>query len=675
MIYADANATSMIDLSMTAPLWTPEKTAVDNAEISSFANSLKSSGTYNWQGDYERLWQYSTTMSADFWSHLWDWHGVIGDKGDIILAKPDEMIGGQFFPNGTLNYAENMLANADARTAIIAHREEGAAHPNGRIELSRRDIKDQVMALAGWLKAQGVTPGDRVAAYTPNIPEAVVTMLAAATIGAVFSSCSSDFGFVGAYDRFSQIEPTILMAADGYRYNGKPFDRMGIIRDLAAALPSVKAVLIVPFLNAPDTNAPDIGGLNATLFQDALSLAEPQTTFTPMPFNHPLYILYSSGTTGVPKCIIHGAGGTLLQHIKEHRLHSNIKANDRIFFFTTCGWMMWNWLVSAIAVEAVVVLYEGSPTAPGVERLWEMASAEQLSLFGISAKYIDAIRKSDYRPGAEVDLSRLKQICSTGSPLSTDGFDFIYDAIKPDVQLASISGGTDIISCFVLGCPIKPVYAGEIQVRGLGMAVDVWDDSGRSIIGVQGELVCTKPFPSMPIGFWGDDDGVKYRAAYFEHFSGIWRHGDWATLRERGSIIIHGRSDATLNPGGVRIGTAEIYRQVEAFDAVAEALVIGQTVTEGGAIDVRVVLFLRMAAGQVLDDNLKKEISLAIRNGATPRHVPQVILDVVDIPRTRSGKITELAVRDVVAGKTVINTEALANPEALEYFRNRTELA
>jgi acetoacetyl-CoA synthetase len=445
---------------------------------------------------------------------------------------------------------------------------------------------------------------------------------------------------------------------------------MGIIRDLVANLPSLKRILILPFLE----DTPDLTGLDqAVMFAGALK-STPIDDFMRLPFNHPLYIMYSSGTTGAPKCITHGAGGTLIQHIKEHRLHGNISAGEPVFYFTTCGWMMWNWLVSGLAIKATVVLFEGNPFHPGPERLWQMAEAEKLVMFGTSAKYIDAVRKSGYRPAESVDLSALRQICSTGSPLSTDGFNFIYEAIKSDLQLASISGGTDLISCFVLGCPVKPVYAGEIQARGLGMAVDVWDDDGQPIQGEQGELVCTKPFPSMPIGFWGDDDGAKYRAAYFEHFPGIWRHGDWATMTANHGVIIHGRSDATLNPGGIRIGTAEIYRQVEAFDEILEALVIGQTIHEQGAIDVRVVLFVRMAEGCDLDDALCDRIKAAIRQGATPRHVPAVILQVADIPRTRSGKITELAVRDVVEGRSIKNTEALANPQALEHFRNRPEL-
>ena len=665
--YSEVHQRQHFPLAMSELLWTPPETAMRDSALARFAAIVKERSGLDWQGDYERLWSWSVENSEAFWSELWDFYGVVGDKGDVVLKDPDRMEGGQFFPEGTLNFAENMLRDPDDSVAVIAHSEDGR-----RRELTRGELRQKAMALAGWLKSRGVKPGDRVVAYTANIPEAVITMLAAATLGAVYSSCSSDFGLGGAVDRFSQIEPVVLMAADGYTYNGKRQERMPVVRDMVAAMPSVKSVLIVPFLD----EAPDIGGLpGAVYFDEALSAAEPEAGFTPMPFNPPRAVMYSSGTTGVPKCIVHCAGGTLLQHVKEYLLHGDYREGDKLFYFTTCGWMMWNWLVTAVAIKAAVVLYEGNPFHPGPGRLWEMASSEGLAMFGTSAKYIDAIRKSGYRPRDEVDLPALRQICSTGSPLTIDGFKFVYEGIHPEVHLASVTGGTDLLSCFGAGSPVRPVYAGEVQCRALAMAVDVYADDGTPLVGKQGELVCTKPFPTLPIGFWNDPDGSRYRAAYFEHFPGIWRHGDWATLTEGGGMVIHGRSDATLNPGGVRIGTSEIYRQVEAFDAVAEALVIGQPVEVDGAKDIRVVLFVRMAEGEALDDGLRDEIASAIRKGATPRHVPAFILEVEDIPRTRSGKITELAVRDVVEGRPVKNTEALANPEALDHFRGRPELA
>jgi acetoacetyl-CoA synthetase len=649
---------------MLSLLWSPDADRVQSSAVADFAAYLVEKGEANWQGDFHQLWQWSVQYPERFWDHFWDWQGLIGEKGDVILAHPDQMTGGQFYPQGKLNYAENLLKDADDQPAIIAWREDGE-----RRELSRQQLHLQVMAMAGWLTAQGVAKGDRVAAYTPNIPEAIIMLLASATIGAVFSSCSTDFGLNGVIDRFGQIAPKVLMVVDGYHYNGKVIARSDINQQLRASLPSVEAMLVVPFLDKAYSPAS-----GETLFQDALSQAAPAKVFITTGFNDPLYILYSSGTTGAPKCIVHGVGGSLIQHVKEHRLHSDHGPGDRVFYFTTCGWMMWNWLVSALAVKATIVLYEGNPFYPGPERLWQMAADEGLDSFGTSAKFIDATRKSGYRPADDVDLTTLKRICSTGSPLTEDGFAFVYEAIKSDLHLASISGGTDLVSCFVLGAPTLPVYKGEIQTRGLGMAVEIWDEEGKPIIGQQGELVCTKPFPSMPIGFWNDPDGAKYRAAYFEHFPGIWRHGDWATLTERHGLVIHGRSDATLNPGGVRIGTAEIYRQVEAFDEILEALVVGQNIIQDGQQDMRVILFVRLAEGISLDDRLKAALSQSIREGATPRHMPYAIIAVPDIPRTRSGKITELAVRDVIHGKPVKNTEALANPEALDHFRNLEQL-
>ena len=643
-------------------LWSPSVDQAAEATVTDFAAYVKAQTGFDWGGDFQALWRWSVDQNVEFWDRFWDWHGVIGDKGERRIENETAMPGARFFPDARLSYAENMLADADDRLAITAHCEDGR-----HVRLTRAELKSRVMRLAGWMRDRGIGRGDRVAAYIPNIPEAVIAMLATSAVGGIFSSCSPDFGLGGASDRFGQIEPKLLIACDGYNYAGKAFDRMEIVRDLAAAMPSVEAVLIIPFMNA----APDMSGLPAPLLFDEAEGTVPLADFVRVGFNDPLYILYSSGTTGAPKCIVHGVGGVTLQHAKELRLHSDVRAEDRLFFFTTCGWMMWNWMVSGLMVGTPIVLYEGNPFHPGPERLWQMAAGEGITHFGVSAKYVDAVRNAGYLPRRHNDLSAMRMIMSTGSPLSAEAFEFIYDEINPDLQLCSISGGTDLISCFVLGSPTQPVHAGEIQTRGLGMAVDILDEEGQPVVGDQGELCCLKPFPSMPVMFWNDPGDAKYRAAYFEHFDGIWRHGDWATLTPRGGIIIHGRSDATLNPGGVRIGTAEIYRQVEAFDEIEEALVVGQNWDN----DVRVILFVRMAAGASLDETLVKAVKASIRSGATPRHVPRHIIAVPDIPRTRSGKITELAVRDVIHGREVKNTEALANAEALAHFANLPQLA
>ncbi len=643
-------------------LWSPAPDASATSQVAEFASFVAARTGMDWQGDFQKLWRWSADQNVTFWDLFWDWHGVIGDKGHRPIENEHAMPGARFFPDATLNYAENMLANADDRLALSAHYEDGR-----HVRLTRRQLKDRVMRLAGWMQAHGITKGDRVAAYVPNVPEAVIAMLATAALGGIFSSCSPDFGVGGASDRFGQIEPKLLIACDGYHYAGKRFDRLELVRELAASMPSLRQCLIIPFLD----DHPDLAGLpSACLFAEAEDHA-PLSSFVRVGFNDPLYILYSSGTTGAPKCIVHGVGGVTLQHAKELRLHSNLTADDSLFFFTTCGWMMWNWMVSGLMVNAPVVTYEGNPFHPGPERLWEIAESEGLTHVGVSAKYVDAVRNAGYAPGRALDLSRLRVMMSTGSPLSAEAFSFIYEEVSPDLQLASISGGTDLISCFVLGTPTQPVFAGEIQTRGLGMAVEVLDDNGNPVTGQQGELCCMKPFPSMPVKFWNDPDGAKYKAAYFEHFQGVWRHGDWATLTAHGGLVIHGRSDATLNPGGVRIGTAEIYRQVEAFDDIEEALVVGQSWQN----DVRVILFVRMADGAPLDDDLAAAIKTRIRSGATPRHVPRHIIAVPDIPRTRSGKITELAVRDIIHGRQVKNTEALANAEALAHFKNLPQLA
>jgi acetoacetyl-CoA synthetase len=531
--------------------------------------------------------------------------------------------------------------------------------------LTYRELGESVAAVAAALQHHGIGPGDRVAGFLPNLPEAVIAMLASASLGAIWSSCSPDFGANGVLDRFGQIEPRILVTADGYRYAGKAIDLLPRVREVRARIPVIERVVIVPYLS----ERPDIGGIPGAVIWAEWMDGGTDGPFVRLPFDHPLYIMYSSGTTGLPKCMVHGAGGTLLQHLKELVLHTDLTREDRIFYFTTCGWMMWNWLVSSLAVGATVVLFDGAPLTPP-EVLWNMAERERVTVFGTSAKYLALAEKEGLRPARTHDLSPLRAILSTGSPLAPTGFDYVYRDVKADLHLASISGGTDIISCFALGNPIAPVRRGELQTRGLGMAVEVFDESGTPVRERDGELVCTRPFPSMPVAFWNDPDGAKYRSAYFDHYPGVWRHGDWARLTEHDGLVITGRSDATLNPGGVRIGTAEIYRQVEQLPEVVESLVVGQE-WEG---DVRIVLFVRLRPGAVLDQVLEDRIRRRIREHASPHHVPKRIVAVADIPRTISGKITELAVRDVIHGRPVSNTEALANPAALELFRALPQL-
>ncbi len=640
------------------PLWQPTAERAGAAQLSAFrARAAARAGRA--LPDYRALHAWSVDARADFWSEVWDFCAVRGERGDTVLADGDAMPGARWFPEARLNFAENLLRRRGPDPALVFRDERGVRRP-----WSWDELNDEVSRLAAGLRDLGLRPGDRVAGYLPNGPEAVVGMLATASLGGTWSSCSPDFGARGVLDRFGQIEPRVLLAADGYAYNGRPHDCLDKLREIRAELPSVERTVVVPH---PD-DAPGLDGLpDAVLWPDWLAAHEPgPVEFARLPFDHPLYVLYSSGTTGPPKCIVHGAGGTLLQHLKEHRLHVDLRAGERLFYFTTTGWMMWNWLVSGLASEATLVLFDGSPFQPGPAAMFDLAQEEGVEVFGTSAKFLDAVRKEGLRPRDTHDLSRVRAILSTGSPLVAEGFDFVYDAIAPHAQLASISGGTDIVSCFVGGDPTGPVWRGECQVPGLGMAVDVFDEAGDPLRGSPGELVCTRPFPSMPVGFWNDPDGGRYRAAYFERFPGVWCHGDFAEITAHGGFVIHGRSDATLNPGGVRIGTAEIYRQVEQLDEVVESLVIGQRWED----DVRVVLFVVLRPDVELDEALADRIRARIRANTTPRHVPARIVAVADIPRTRSGKIVELAVRDIVHGRPVRNREALANPEALELYRD-----
>ncbi|RUW54309.1 acetoacetate--CoA ligase [Mesorhizobium sp. M8A.F.Ca.ET.208.01.1.1] len=646
------------------PLWTPTQDQIDASPLTAFMKAAATT-TGSPFSSYTDLHRWSVENREAFWDLVWDFCGLEGDKGERLLLDGGKMPGASFFPDASLNFAENLLKKTGAGEAIVFRGEDKVER-----RLSWNELHGLVSRLQQLFLSLKVKKGDRIAAMMPNMPEAVAAMLAAASIGAVWSSCSPDFGEQGVLDRFGQIEPVVFIAPDGYWYNGKAIEVADKVKAVAARLGSVRKVLLVDYLGTSADVADTID--KAVAMEEALSpFAVKPVTFERLPFSHPLYILFSSGTTGIPKCIVHSAGGTLIQHVKEHRLHAGLGDGDRFFYFTTCGWMMWNWLVSGLASGATLLLYDGSPFYPDGNVLFDLADAEKMTFFGTSAKFIDSVRKAGLKPIRSHDLSTVRAISSTGSPLSPEDFRFVYDGIKKDVHLASVSGGTDIVSCFVLGVPIEPVWTGEIQGPGLGLAVDVWDDDGKPVRQAKGELVCTKAFPSMPIGFWNDPDGKKYQAAYFERFDNVWCHGDFAEWTGHGGMVIHGRSDATLNPGGVRIGTAEIYNQVEQMPEILEALCIGQDFDN----DVRVVLFVRLAAGVQLDEDLEKRIRAKIRAGASPRHVPARIVAVSDIPRTKSGKITELAVRDVVHGRAIKNKEALANPEALELFRNLPQLA
>ncbi len=645
---------------MTDPIWTPPPDRSANSHMRRF---LQANRQFLAGEDYASLYRWSVESPAEFWAAVWRFCLIRASaEYSSVVRNPDRMPGAQWFEGAMLNFAENLLAPERSGAAIVFTNER-----DDRLEISWPELRRQVASVAAHLRSMGIRKGDRVAGFVANRPEAVVAMLATASLGGVWSSCSPDFGVEAVLDRFGQIEPKALFATDGYTYSGKSIDSLPAVRAIAASLPSLQSVVMIPYRS----RNPDLVGLpNAALYYDLIRM-HGTLEFTPVGFADPIYILYSSGTTGAPKCIVHSVGGTLLQHRKEHVLHCDISPGDVVFYFTTTGWMMWHWLVSTLASGATLVLFDGAPLHPDPDVLWRIAHRERIDIFGTSAKYLSAVEKSAYRPRDHHDLSTLRSILSTGSPLAPSSFDFVYNHVNSEVQLASIAGGTDLISCFALGNPLLPVYRGELQCRGLGMKVEIFSPTGQPVRRQKGELVCTAPFPSMPIGFWNDPDGSKYRRAYFERFPNVWHHGDYAELTDHDGLIIYGRSDAVLNPGGVRIGTAEIYRIVEQFAEIAESIVVGQD-WEG---DVRVVLFVRLQPGCLLDASLERRLRNEIRSQASPRHVPAKILSAIDIPRTMSGKIVEIAVRDAIHGRPIANLDALANPEALQYFYDRPELA
>ncbi|MGM0480599.1 MAG: acetoacetate--CoA ligase [Pseudomonadota bacterium] len=645
----------------TTQLWQPSADTIADAQMTDFLQQVNAKHGQT-LANYHDLHEWSVDNSESFWSMIWDYFQVLGDAGDKLVINKEKLPEAQWFPDAKLNFAENLLRHRDDKAALIFRGENGT-----RQQLTYSQLYQRVAQTAAGLKQYGVSKGDRVAAMMPNGLETVITMLATTSLGAIWSSCSPDFGVQGVVDRFGQIEPKILLTVDGYFYNGKNLNIKDKVADILDQLSTVEKLVLVNFSDQNER----LTGDRVISWENLTDNDATHIDFVATEFNHPLYIMFSSGTTGVPKCIVHGAGGTLLQHLKEHGLHTDLRAEDVLFFFTTCGWMMWNWLVSGLAHGATLVLFDGSPFAPQAEFLWDVAEQEGITVFGTSAKYLAALEKAQVKPGQSHDLEKLRTILTTGSVLLPENFDYVYRDIKKDVCLSSISGGTDILSCFALGCPILPVYRGELQCRGLGLAVNVYNDDGEPVSEEKGELVCENSFPCMPLGFWQDEDGQRYYDAYFARFDNTWAHGDFAELTAHDGVIIYGRSDAVLNPGGVRIGTAEIYRQVEKVDEVLESIAIGQQ-HQG---DERVVLFVKLRDDVSLDDELRQKISKTVRANATPRHVPAVILQVADIPRTISGKIVELAVRNVVHNEPVKNTDALANPEALDEFRDRPELA
>jgi acetoacetyl-CoA synthetase len=647
---------------MTEALWSPGTRRVQEANITRFMQLIRQERDPG-VADYQSLYRFSIDSPKAFWRAIWEFGGVVGTAGSRVVEHFDRMPGASWFPDASLNFAENLLRYRDDREALVFKSETGL-----RSSMSYRQLYRQVAGVASALRTLGIEPGDRVAAYMPNLPETIIGMLAATSIGAIWSSCSPDFGINGVVDRLGQIGPKVLFCAAAYTYNGKQHDCLAKVKEIQNRIPGIQKVVVTPYVD-PDPNLD--GLINAELLANFTDTDATEIKFTRLPFDHPVYILYSSGTTGVPKCITHGAGGTLLQHLKELLLHTDLKRSDRFFYYTTCGWMMWNWMVSGLATGATVILYEGSPFYPDSGAMFDLVDELEISVFGTGAKGISAWQKAGVKPRESHSMASLKTLLSTGSPLAPESFEYVYTDIKKDLCLSSIAGGTDIVSCFVLGCPVLPVYRGEIQCLGLGMAIEILHENGSTAkINETGELCCVQSFPSMPVCFWGDEDGSKYHAAYFEQYPNVWAHGDFAEITGHGGLVIFGRSDATLNPGGVRIGTAEIYRQVESLDEVVESICIGQDWDD----DVRVVLFVRLRDGVTLDEEMQGRIRKVVRDNATPRHVPARIVQVSDIPRTISGKIVELAVRNVVHGKAVKNVDALANPEALELYRDLAEL-
>jgi acetoacetyl-CoA synthetase len=649
---------------MSKMLWAPSQERAKSTNLHQFIQYVNHRYSMSIAG-YEALYRWSISEISDFWEAVWNYAGVIySSPYEHVVDDVTKLPGAKWFAGARLNFAENLLRYRDDRVAMTFKGETLPA-----VSISYAELYDKVSRLARSLRDIGIAPGDRIAGFMPNMIETAVAMLATTSVGAIWSSCSPDFGAGGLIDRFGQISPRVLFTANGYRYGGKKFDSLPTIAQIAGQLPGLEHIIVVPYTESE----PDISRVpKAVLFEDFLSKEySPELFFEQLPASHPVYIMYSSGTTGVPKCIVHGAAGTLVQHLKELKLHTDLKREDTIFYYTTCGWMMWNWLISSLALGARLLLFDGSPFHPDPAALWRIAQDEKVSIFGTSAKYLSSIEKAGVKPAEEFHLGNLRSLLSTGSPLSVESFEYVYRDIKEDLVLSSISGGTDIVSCFMLGNPMGPVYAGELQCRGLGMKVEALGDEGNPVIGEKGELVCTAAAPSMPIGFWNDPDGRKFKSAYFETYQGVWAHGDYIEITERGGVIVYGRSDATLNPGGVRIGTAEIYRQVETIPEILDSLVVGQDWEN----DVRVILFVKLPAGHELDESLLKRIRNAIRKNASPRHVPAKIIAVPDIPYTLSGKKVELAVRNVVHGREVKNRFALANPEALEHYSGLKELA